>query len=154
MASQSLNRLFISVALTGYAPRNCAVLRSGAKPGDAIYATGSFGGSILGRHYRFEPRIREGQWLREKRIPSAMIDVSDGLLSDLGHILKESKLGAKIDPENIPVSQAARRLGRKDQKGAMDHALHDGEDYELIFTSRVPEKNWAKEFNRIFNVCL
>ena len=108
-----------------------AVLRSGARAGDALFVTGSLGGSLAGRHLSFTPRLSEGQWLARGKWATAMIDVSDGLLRDLGHMLKASKAGARLDLGAVPVSPAARKDGARK---ALEHALGDGEDYELLFT--------------------
>lgn len=116
----------------GRVPHRRAVTRSGARAGDAVFVTGTLGGSILGGHLRFTPRVKEGLWLRKSGWPSAMIDVSDGLLRDLGHILRSSRCAAEIELRKIPVSSAARMLG--DGVSPLDHALRDGEDFELLFT--------------------
>ncbi|MHC4916260.1 MAG: thiamine-phosphate kinase [Planctomycetota bacterium] len=123
----------IATGLLGEVKRGRALLRSGARPGDRIFVTGRLGGSILGKHLRFAPRLEEGRLLSAFRGVGACIDVSDGLARDLAHVLKESGgLGAEIRAESVPVSAAARRL-----KGdALKHALSDGEDYELLFTVR------------------
>ena len=114
-------------------------IRGGAAEGDVIAITGSLGGSILGHHLRFEPRVTEGRFLVRHGI-SAMIDLSDGISGDLAHICEESSrrqpLGADLVAEAIPVSKAARRLAKIEGKGgerALEHALHDGEDFELLF---------------------
>lgn len=124
----------ISVTVLGRAAGCDPVLRSGAKPGDLIFVTGSLGGSVLGRHLRAEPRIAEGMYLAIQAKTSAMIDVSDGLSTDLGHIARESGVGAVIREAAIPVSDAARELEQKDGRPALEHALHDGEDFELLCT--------------------
>ncbi len=123
----------IATGLLGEVKRGRALLRSGARGGDRIFVTGRLGGSILGRHLRFAPRLEEGRFLAGFRGVGACIDVSDGLSRDLAHILKESGgLGAEIRAADVPVAAAARRL-----KGdALEHALSDGEDYELLFTVR------------------
>lgn len=140
--------LELHVFAVGFLPRGSAILRSGAKPGDVIFVTGALGGSSLGRHLKFEPRIMEGLFLR--KWASAMIDVSDGLATDLRHITDMSRTGATIDTLLIPVSADARRL--KDKSSAICHALHDGEDFELLFT--VPSKRvkafqsaWKRNFS-------
>lgn len=112
---------------TGYAMQ--PVLRSGAKPGDAIYVTGQLGGSILKKHYDFEPRLAEGQWLGESGMCTAMMDLSDGLAKDLRELLPRNS-SAWIDLSAIPLSDALRQT-----KGdPIEHAFCDGEDYELLFT--------------------
>lgn len=129
------------------------VKRSGAKPGDVIMVTGRLGGSILGSHLKFEPRIEEGVLLNEKFHVNSMIDISDGLLVDLNHIIEESNLGAIIDERQIPISRDAVKLSKTTKKSPIFHALTDGEDYELLFT--VSEKK-SKEISGsdLFNVPL
>lgn len=118
--------LWASLTLLGEAPSGKWISRSGAKPGDKIYVTGKLGGSIKGKHLKFIPRVREAQVIVKKFRPTSMIDVSDGFFQDLGHILKESKVGAKIDFDEIPVTAGC----------SLNQALTDGEDFELLFTSR------------------
>ena len=97
-----------------------------------IFVTGPLGGSLLGRHLRPEPRIAEALALHERVALHALIDVSDGLASDLGHILEESGgLGAVLDPDAIPIHPDAEALSRRDGRAPLDHALNDGEDFEL-----------------------
>lgn len=145
--------LELHVFAVGRVLRGKAVLRSGAKPGDRLYVTGKLGGSLLGRHLRVEPRLAEGQWLMENGWVTAMMDVSDGLAADLPRLAKASGVGAVVDAEAVPVSGAARRMGQsKEQRAkgneqgergmaALDHALNDGEDFELLFT--VPDRKAA-----------
>ena len=123
----------VAAAVLGRVESGRALLRSGARPGDRIFVTGSLGGSILGRHLAFRPRLAEGRFLAAFRGMGAAIDVSDGLTRDLAHVLAESGgLGAEIEVAAVPVSRAARRLGGD----PLEHALGDGEDYELLFTVR------------------
>ncbi len=108
------------------------VLRSGAKVGDAICVTGAFGGAWkTQRHLKFIPRIHEARILASRHELHAMIDVSDGLASDLGHICTASGVGAEILAASVPIHPDAR--GEIDPTGLMT-ALNDGEDYELLFT--------------------
>jgi thiamine-monophosphate kinase len=125
-------RLELHAFAVGRVERGRAVLRSGARPGDVIHVTGRLGGSRLGRHLTFEPRVAAGRWIARGGWATAMMDVSDGLASDLRRILEESRVGADLDAARIPVSSAARRL--RDGRSALDHALGDGEDFELLFT--------------------
>jgi len=125
--------LVVSVCMVGTAPRR-AVVRSGAKPGDLVFVTGELGGSILGRHARFAPRLAEGRWLAEKIAPNAMIDLSDGLATDIGHIADDSGVAVEIHASSVPVSRAARKSAAADGRSGLDHALCDGEDFELAFT--------------------
>ena len=126
-------RLVICITIIGEAPKKAhAIRRSGAKPGDAIYVTGSLGGSILGRHMMPQPRITEALALREAVDIHALIDISDGLASDLGHILEESgNLGAILEERAIPRHPDAEILASRSGNSSLDHALHDGEDFEL-----------------------
>ncbi|MBV8487240.1 MAG: hypothetical protein JO161_03065, partial [Planctomycetaceae bacterium] len=112
------------------------VLRSGARPGDVILVTGPLGGSFhRGRHLRPEPRLREALALHEAAEPTAMIDISDGLSSDLTHILEESGgLGAILDANAVPIHPDAALQSRGDGIPAIEHALNDGEDFELCLT--------------------
>jgi len=126
--------LALTVSVVGVPAGRKPVLRSGARVGDVVLVTGELGGSLLGRHFRFEPRLREGEWLGRWGRVRALIDLSDGLATDLGHILEESGCGAVVDAAKVPVSAAARRLARRTGRSPLEHALTDGEDYELCLT--------------------
>ncbi len=126
-------KLAISVSLLGEARGRPPVRRSGARPGDAIGVTGALGGSLLGKHLRFTPRVREGLELNRRFAVRAMIDISDGLSADLGHLCEESGTGAVVDEARLPIAAAARRLAGRDGRTPLEHALSDGEDYELLF---------------------
>ncbi len=128
--------LVVSVTLLGEPSPAGAVRRSGARVGDAILVTGPLGGSLFrGRHLRPEPRVDEALALAAAAPIHAMIDLSDGLSSDLGHILKESGgLGATLDAGAIPIHADALDQSRHDGVPALDHALNDGEDFELCLT--------------------
>ncbi len=134
-------KLAIDVSLLGEVAKKKLVLRSGAKPGDIIFVTGSFGGSIKGKHLIFTPRLKEARYLTDNFKVNAMIDVSDGLLQDLGHILSESKTGAVIYEDLIPVSPWADGL---------KSALSDGEDFELLFTASLENARRLKRTGRAF----
>jgi thiamine-monophosphate kinase len=127
--------LLISVALMGTVGKDRCVLRRGAMAGDALFVSGTLGGSIEGRHLDFEPRVEEGRWLAQEFRVHAMIDVSDGLAGDLRHVLAASGVGAELLGRAIPVSAAARAAARKVGVGktALVAALTDGEDFELLF---------------------
>jgi thiamine-monophosphate kinase len=132
------NRLTIDVSMLGIVEKSNLCLRSGAKIGDIIFVTGELGGSILGKHLRFIPRLKEARFLVKNFKVNAMIDISDGLSQDLGHILKQSKVGAIIYEDLIPLNRQAR---------SFREALFMGEDFELLFTlsrkeaKRLLEKN-------------
>jgi thiamine-monophosphate kinase len=126
--------LCINVAMMGKDGGLKPVRRSGAKRGDVILVSGKLGGSILGRHIHFEPRLKEGLILNRYFTIHAMIDISDGLTADLNHILEESNAGAILYEDTIPVSEAAVTLSKKTGHTPLYHALGDGEDYELLVT--------------------
>jgi thiamine-monophosphate kinase len=128
--------LVVSLTVLGEAVPPGPVRRSGARPGDVILVTGPLGGSLLGRHLRPEPRIAEALALHRAATLRALIDISDGLAADLAHILQESGgLGAILDAEAIPVHDDAGALSRRDGRSPLDHALHDGEDFELCLVA-------------------
>jgi thiamine-monophosphate kinase len=130
--------LVVCITVIGEATERGAVRRSGARPGDVILVTGPLGGSLAGRHLRPQPRVAEAQALHASAPIHALIDISDGLGSDLGHILEESGgLGAVLDAGAIPVHPDANRLSADDGRSPLDHALNDGEDFELcVVTAR------------------
>jgi thiamine-monophosphate kinase len=126
--------LVVSVTLVGKVTPAGPLTRSGARPGDRIVVTGSFGGSILGRHLDFEPRVREALLLADRYKLDAGIDASDGLSIDLAHLADESGCGAIIETPAVPVAGDAHRLAEKLADGStpLEHALSDGEDFELV----------------------
>jgi thiamine-monophosphate kinase len=126
--------LVVSITALGLPGPRGSLLRSGARPGDRIVVTGVFGGSILGHHLDFEPRVAEALLLGERYALHAGIDVSDGLSLDLARVATESGCGAVLRADAIPVADAARQLAheRADGIGPLEHALADGEDFELI----------------------
>jgi thiamine-monophosphate kinase len=130
---------------SGQAP----VRRDGARPGDRIWLTGQVGGSLLGRHMTFEPRIATGLQISLQLAPHAMIDISDGLALDLGRILEASGCGAVLEEAALEaaIHPDARRLAEQDQRSPRDHALHDGEDFELIAV--LPASAPAQECERL-----
>lgn len=124
--------LVISVTLLGETTDRGPVLRSGARVGDIIFVTGPLGGSLLGRHLRPEPRVLEALALHAAAPIHALIDISDGLASDLSHILEESgNLGALLDPLAIPIHSDTVTRSGPPGKTRLHHALNDGEDFEL-----------------------
>jgi thiamine-monophosphate kinase len=150
--AQSAGGIQADIVVVGSVPKGKAVLRSGAKAGEQIYVTGELGGSAaalaqlekskpvgagtkhFSQHFHPLPRLAVGQWLRQRGVASAMIDLSDGLSTDLEHICEESRVGAEIEAEAIPRAQFG--LGKK--LVALEFALHGGDDYELLFTSAAP----------------
>lgn len=141
--AQSPGGILADIVVLGSVPAGKAVLRSGARPGDLLYVTGTLGSSVAAldalrngkklrpashrKHFYPEPRIAVGQYLRGKNLASAMIDISDGLSTDLSHICEESRTGAVVYAGSLPAAGGKDRLAL---------ALHGGEEYELLFTAR------------------
>jgi thiamine-monophosphate kinase len=123
--------LVINVALLGEATPRGVVRRGGAQVGDWLLVTGPLGGSLLGKHLDFTPRVREALLLHERADLHAMLDVSDGLAADVAHLCEESRCGAVLRADAIPISDAARSV--RDERSPLEHALGDGEDFELVF---------------------
>ena len=155
------DRILISISLIGTIPRGNPILRSGAKVGDAIFVTGELGGSLAEKHLSFEPRLAEARWLAEHFHLHALMDLSDGLASDLRHILNASKVGAAILKTAVPISRAAKLRAKENSaaKLAFVAALTDGEDFELLFT--IASKDavklldaWKKQFPKLKLSCI
>lgn len=154
----SKSGLIISVTVQGVVVAGEAICRHGASLGDAIYVSGTLGDSALalrrlladkpvddylaGRFHLPTPRVELGQILANRQMATAMLDLSDGLVSDLGHILKSSGIGAEIELDCIPLSPQFRQALKSDP-ALIDLALAGGEDYELVFTS--PVKDLAEQ---------
>ncbi len=120
--------LVLSVTAFGRPGPGGVVGRAGAKPGQVLSVTGPLGGSIFGRHLRFHPRVAEGKVLADEEIASAMMDLSDGLSRDVPRLCAMSGVGAVIDAEAVPIHPDVR----DDEHEPLWHALHDGEDFELL----------------------
>lgn len=141
--SRQPSGIAVSVALTGSIERKNLVRRSGGKPGDAVFVTGVLGGTLSGHHLDFIPRLAEGRWLARHIHPTAMMDLSDGLGTDLPRLARSSGCGFAVDWKSIPVRRGA----------SIQAALADGEDYELLFTIN-PRRvsgllaEWKKNFPR------
>lgn len=143
--------LVATLTLIGHCEGSRAVTRTGARPGDWIYVTGELGGSLEGKHCRFVPRLREGEWLAGQHAVRAMLDLSDGLAKDLAS-LQPANAVAVLEGPALPVSAAARRAARRSGRSAVAHALTDGEDYELVFAvARSTDlKAFAARWHRAF----
>jgi thiamine-monophosphate kinase len=142
--SRSPGPLFVNVALSGWVERTCCVLRSGGQPGDALYVTGRLGGSLAGKHLDFIPRLPEARWLVTHFKPRAMMDLSDGLATDLSRLALASRCGSEIFHDQIPRSRGC----------TIDEALTDGEDFELLFASAPRaaarlEAHWRQQFPKL-----
>ena len=116
-------QLLLSVSVFGHVPRGLSPHRAGARPGHRLFVTGQLGGSWPRRHLTFIPRLPEGQWLARKKIPSAMMDLSDGLGADLPRLARMSRVGFALNPQKLPLTPGA----------TVRQALMRGEDYELLF---------------------
>ena len=167
--AQSPGGVLADIVVVGSVPRGRAILRSGARPGDGIYVTGELGAGAAAldrmlrsgrkvreadypRHFHPIPRVAVGRILREQRLASSMIDLSDGLSSDLSHICEESGVGAEILADAIPRA----RIGKRGELVDFPFALHGGDDYELLFTApvrkRVPGKIAGVAVTRIGSI--
>lgn len=153
--------VLISVAVLGTVAKDRCILRRGARPGDALFVTGELGGSLMGRHLDFEPRLEEARWLAQEAPVHAMIDLSDGLAGDLRHLLDASGVGAELRANAIPIGRAARHQTRTgaSKKPPLLAALTDGEDFELLFAvpsaSAVPLLDaWKRRFPGIRLSCI
>ena len=149
--AQSPAGILADIVVLGSVPAGQAILRSGARPGDFLYVTGTLGSAVAAlnqlrsgkklrprshpKHFYPQPRVAVGQFLREKKLASAMIDISDGLSTDLGHICEESGTGAVVYAEALPAAGG---------KNGLTLTLHGGDEYELLFTAR-PERRIPKQ---------
>lgn len=132
----------VSVTVVGTPFPGGPVLRSTARAGDVVVVTGALGGSGLGRHLRPEPRLAEMRELLAffagrpdgNAAVGAAMDISDGLALDLSRLCAESGVGAAIEADSLPLSPDALRMSERSGKSALDHALSDGEDFELLLT--------------------
>jgi thiamine-monophosphate kinase len=144
--AESTSGVLADIVVIGSAPKGKAVRRSGARPGDRIYVTGALGGAAatlkllfsgrklrladFPRHFYPSPRIEVGRFLLEEGLASAMIDLSDGLSTDLSHICEESGVAAEVQSTAVPCAI----IGKPGREVDLRFALHGGEDYELLFT--------------------
>jgi thiamine-monophosphate kinase len=141
-------KLALSVTILGRGAGITPIRRDGARPGDNLFVTGALGGSLVGRHMTFTPRVKLARELAQRYPITAMLDISDGLSRDLAQICRASGVGAVVDAALVPIHDDARRLDSSLQD-PFDHALHDGEDHELLFTSPSPSIEGAIRIGRI-----
>lgn len=148
--------LFIDIFLMGEAPEKEILLRSGARPGDLILVTGSLGDAAAGvamcidpnlagpedycrfaasRFNRPTPRLKEGRVIARSRLAAAMLDISDGLAGDLGHICERSEVGVRVHADRLPVRPENRALSLTTRGNEWHFSVFGGEDYELLFTA-------------------
>jgi thiamine-monophosphate kinase len=142
--SRSPGPFFCSVAVTGTVEKSRCVTRAGGRAGDLLFVTGKLGGSIRGRHLTFTPRIAEARWLVKNFPVRAMMDLSDGLASDLPRLAAASKCGFEIFEKQLPLNTGC----------TAQNALADGEDYELLFAIAARDANklearWQKKFPKL-----
>jgi thiamine-monophosphate kinase len=134
----------ISISLSGFVERGRWVSRAGGKAGDDLFVTGRLGGSLGGHHLRFVPRIAESRWLTRNFRVHAMMDLSDGLGTDLPRLARASRLGFAVDEAALPLNRGC----------TIRQAISDGEDYELLFAispkdSRSLLSRWQKKFPKV-----
>lgn len=134
----------ISVSVCGEVEKDRWVSRSGGHVGDLLFVTGRLGGSIRSRHLRFIPRIEESRWLTQNFFIHAMMDLSDGLGADLPRLARASGVGFEIEESAIPTHRGC----------SVEHAINDGEDYELLFAiaprdEKRLEASWRKKFPKL-----
>lgn len=134
----------ISISLSGFVERGRWVRRAGGKAGDDFFVTGRLGGSLRGHHLKFVPRIEESRWLTENFRIHAMMDLSDGLGTDLPRLARASRLGFEVNESALPLNRGC----------TIRQAISDGEDYELLFAispkdSRSLLSRWRKKFPKI-----
>ena len=139
------------LTLIGFAGEH-VLERNQTATGSRIFVTGSLCGSMSGKHYEFVPRLSEGQWLAKRLEPISCLDLSDGLGKDCPALLSQNQ-SAQIDCSSIPISDAAIALSKTSGRTPIDHAMNDGEDYELLFTiadtSSIGEfeSDWKRQFD-------
>jgi thiamine-monophosphate kinase len=134
----------ISISVTGFVEKDRWVGRAGGKTGDDLFVTGRLGGSLRGYHLKFVPRIAESRWLTENFRIHAMMDLSDGLGTDLPRLARASNVGFEVDEAALPLNRGCN----------IRQAISDGEDYELLFAisakhSRSLLSRWRKKFPKI-----
>ena len=134
----------ISASVIGFVERDRWVSRGGGKPGDDLFVTGRLGGAWKRKHLRFIPRLMESRWLTKNFSIHAMMDLSDGLGTDLPRLARASKVKFKIEAENLPLSRGAK----------INDAISKGEDYELLFAISPRDRDclareWRKKFPRL-----
>jgi thiamine-monophosphate kinase len=136
--------IVVSTSVAGFVESNRATSRRGGKAGDDLFVTGRLGGALKQKHLKFTPRIKESRWLTRNFSIHAMMDLSDGLGTDLPRLARASNVGFKIDTEKLPLARGA----------TIYHAISEGEDYELLFAISPRDavrlqRRWAKQFRNV-----
>ncbi len=151
-----LGKLAIDVAILAepMAPRG-PVLRSGARVGDAVYVSGPLGGSIISKHLAFEPRLELAARLAPDTDLHALMDISDGLALDLSRLCEASGCAAELDAAGLDrvISPAARTFAGQDGRSPLEHALGDGEDFELLVVGEDRLQQRCPDLLRIGRIC-
>ncbi len=142
--SRTTGALAISVSMSGVVEADRWVGRAGGKPGDELFVTGRLGGSLGGRHLSFTPRVAESRWLTENATVSAMMDLSDGLGTDLPRLAAASRVDFEVDEAALPRHHGC----------SIEQAISDGEDYELLFAVPAAEaaelqRRWHRKFGKL-----
>ena len=142
--SNTSGPITISVSVIGSVEKSKAASRQGGKSGDDLFVTGSLGGALRQKHFKFIPRIAESHWLTNNFSIHAMMDLSDGLGADLPRLARASKVGFDIELENLPVASGA----------TIENAISEGEDYELLFAASPRDRNrleraWRRKFPKL-----
>jgi thiamine-monophosphate kinase len=152
--SQRTDTMAVTITVLGETPRGQSVYRTGAQIGDEVWVTGTLGGAkaglevlrrpeavtglptagVLARYRRPRPRLHEAQYLRQQAPLHSLLDLSDGLSSDLRHVCEASGVGARLEAAIIPIDEEARQIAVALQREPLTFALHGGEDFELCFT--------------------
>jgi thiamine-monophosphate kinase len=163
-------KMMITICLLGEGRKKELLFRNGARVGDEIFVSGTLGDSALGlkilqekglrgnprplleRHLSPSPRVELGQAIARHRCATAMIDISDGLLSDTRHIMEESNVGAMIWEDRIPLSPSYRRASAMYSKNPVHMALSGGEDYELLFTAPPQKREKISSLSRSLRI--
>ncbi len=166
----SPQNLFVSIAILGEVREGYAVKRVGAQVDDFIAVTGDLGSCLAGLEYlkrnrkhdafwtrKFlypHPRLKESQLVVKYLRPRSMIDISDGLVSELHHLITENNLGASIHEERLPISRVAFKMAGDDRGKALNYALYSGEEYELLFVFDETKMERFRKLNRKFKTSI
>jgi thiamine-monophosphate kinase len=147
LAAADSETFIANLCLIGHCDR--PLMRKQCQPGDSIWVSGPLGGSLLGKNHQFQPRLEEGRWLALQSWTKGCIDLSDGMAKDLPALIGSHD----VVIHHIPISEAAKEMAQMSGQSALQHALTDGEDYELLFAcdrnteTQVIRQEWEKRFS-------